>query len=162
MKESKKLAPKSPTPEQQIKGFIARFEPRQQALIRALRKSMRKRFPSANELIYDYSLYFVVGYSPTDRGIDSVFSIAAGEDGVRFYFNQGQRLPDPKKILLGSGKQTRFIRIESPRTLKRPEVEALVQATLDRAKKPFATRGSGALIIKSSAEKRQAKPKKKR
>ena len=37
-----------------------------------------------------------------------------------------RQLPDPHKILLGSGKQTRFIRIESAKVLASPEVEALI------------------------------------
>ena len=39
-----------------------------------------------------------------------------------------RQLPDPHKILLGSGKQTRFIRIESAKVLASPEVEALIAA----------------------------------
>jgi hypothetical protein len=162
MKASREVATKPLSVERQIRGFIARFEPKHQALIRSVRKAFCRRFPSANELVYDYSKFFVLGYSPTERGIDSVYSIAAGADGVRLYFSQGVRLPDPKKILLGSGKQTRFIRIESPGTLKRPEVEALVATTIDRAKRPFPPRGRGKVIIKSTSAKRTPKPKSKR
>ena len=36
--------------EKKVKGFIAKFEPKQQKLIRAVRKALRKRFPTAYEL----------------------------------------------------------------------------------------------------------------
>ena len=39
--------------EKQLKGFIAKFDPRHQRLIRAVRREVRKRFPTANELAYD-------------------------------------------------------------------------------------------------------------
>ena len=34
--------------EEQLKGFIDKFEPKNQALIRALRKALQKRLPTAN------------------------------------------------------------------------------------------------------------------
>jgi hypothetical protein len=119
---------------------------------------LRKRFPTANELIYDYSNSFVIGYSPTERGSDAVVAIAAGVDGLRLVFNQGPMLPDPKKLLLGSGKQTRFIWVESPKTLALPEIKALMQAAHDHATTPLRSSGRGTLVIKpSSAGKRPAK-----
>ncbi len=162
MKASKEGTTELLSAEQELKGLIAKFEPKHQALIRSVRKSLRKRFPSANELVYDYSNSFVIGYSPTDRGIDSVVAIASGADGLRLYFNQGPKLPDPKKILLGSGKQTRFIWIESPRTLRLPEVEALLEAASDRAKAPVRLSGRGKLIIKSISAKQRPRRKPKR
>lgn len=148
--------------EQQLKGFNAKFEPKHQTLIRSVRKALRTRFPSANELAYDYSKIFVIGYSPTERGVDSVVATALGADGLRLYFNHGAKLPDPKKVLLGSGKQTRFVRIESTRTLIRPEVKALLETATDRAKTPFHPSGRGKLIIKPKSARQRPKRKPKR
>jgi hypothetical protein len=39
--------------EARLRGFIAKFDRGRQALIRALRKELRKRFPTAYELVYD-------------------------------------------------------------------------------------------------------------
>src|SRR3954471_351817 len=89
------------TPEAQLRSYINRFDPKDQKLIRSVRAAVRKRFPTANELAYDYTKFFVIAYSPTDRGIDSIVSIAARVDGVRLYFMHGPQLPDPKKLLLG-------------------------------------------------------------
>ncbi len=44
---------KTETPEQHLKEFAARFEPSIGELIRECRAAMRKRFPAANELVYD-------------------------------------------------------------------------------------------------------------
>ncbi|HKV09773.1 MAG TPA: hypothetical protein VJ725_16645, partial [Thermoanaerobaculia bacterium] len=95
------------TPAAELRSFIDRFDPTDQKLIRSVRAAVRRRLPTANELVYDYSNSVVIGYSPTDRGIDGIVSIAARADGVRLYFMHGPQLPDPKGLLLGSGKQTR-------------------------------------------------------
>lgn len=43
----------APSPAQQLKGFIEKFTPEHQRLIRAVRKRLRKRFPTARGLVYD-------------------------------------------------------------------------------------------------------------
>jgi hypothetical protein len=63
-------------------------------------------------MVYDNYNFFVIGYCPTDLPSDAVLSIAAGANGVGLCFVHGARLPDPKKVLQGSGNQTRFIRLE--------------------------------------------------
>src|SRR5215813_3734943 len=108
--------------EAELRGFIEKFGPEDQRLIRAVRAALRKRLPTANELVWDNYNFFVIGYSPTERPTDSVLSIAARANGVGLCFIHGAALPDPKRLLLGSGRQTRFIRLESPGTLSHPDV----------------------------------------
>src|SRR5439155_24113623 len=112
--------------EKQLEAFIGKFAPKDQRLIRAVRSTVRKRFPTANELVWDNYNFFVIGYSPTERPSDSIVSIAARANGVGLCFIRGASLADPKKVLLGSGNQSRFIRLESSGVLERPEFEALL------------------------------------
>ena len=155
MKAGTSVARTSGGAEKQLKGFIAKFEPKDQTLIRAVRKALRRRFPTAYELAYDNYNFFVIGYGPTERPSDCIVSMAAGASGVGLCFLHGARIPDPHKILLGSGKQTRFIRIESVDVLARPEVEALVAAAVALAKTPLPARGRGKLIIRSISAKQR-------
>jgi hypothetical protein len=141
--------------EQQLKGFVNKFEPKHQTLIRAVRRVLRRRFPAAYELAYDNYNFFVIGYSPTERPSDAIVSMAAGSGGVGLCFIHGASLPDPKKILLGSGSQTRFIRLESADVLTRPEVEALVVAAIAQAKVPLQPTGRARLIIRSISAKQR-------
>src|ERR1700730_9866032 len=121
MKVAVKVAPTaSADAKKQLTSFIDKFEPKNQALIRAVRKELRKRLPTANELAYDNYNFFVIGYCSTERPSDAIVSIAAGANGVGLCFIHGASLPDRYKILLGSGKQTRFIRIRSAEMLARP------------------------------------------
>jgi hypothetical protein len=48
---------KSTVAEEQLEGFIDKFDGRNAALIRAVRNAMRKRLPTANELVYDNSIF---------------------------------------------------------------------------------------------------------
>ena len=145
--------------EKQLEGFISKFEPKHQALIRATRKALRRRLPAANELVYDNYNFFVIGYCSTERPSDCVVSLAAGANGVALSFYHGATLPDPQKVLLGSGRQNRFVRLESAATLVRPEVEALIAAAVSQAKMPLPATGRGKLIIRSISEKRRPRRK---
>jgi hypothetical protein len=145
--------------EKQLGEFIGKFEPTQQRLINAVRKELRRRFPSAHELVYDNYNFFVIGYSPTERPSDSIVSMAAAANGIGLCFIRGASLPDPKKVLLGSGKQTRFIRLESAGVLKRPEVEVLLASAASKAEVPLEAKGRGKLIIKSVSAKQRPRRK---
>jgi hypothetical protein len=142
-------------PEEQLAQFVAKFEPGQQVLIRAARKALRRRLPTAHELVYDNYNFFVIGYSPTERPSDAVLSLTAAANGVGLCFLHGATLPDPDKILSGSGKQTRFIRIESADVLARPVVDRLIAAAVAQAKPPLRTSGRGTLIIRSVSAKQR-------
>lgn len=139
-----------PTPEAQLQSFNDRFDPKHQKLVRSIRAAVRKRLPTANELAYDYTSFFVIAYSPTDRGIDGIVSIAARADGVDLYFSHGPQLPDPKKLLQGSGKQARFVRLEAASQLAHPDIEALIAAAIEQASVPLPSKGKGSLIIKTN------------
>jgi hypothetical protein len=141
--------------EKQLARFVAKFDPGRQKLIRAVRRGLRRRLPTANELVWDNYNFFVIGYSATLRPSDSVVSLAAAPNGVGLSFYRGASLPDPHRILEGSGVQNRFIRLESAGTLSRPEVESLIAAAIRQARTPFAASGRGALVIRSISAKQR-------
>ena len=144
-----------PTASSQIASFIAKFDPANAKLIRACRSAMRKRLPSANELVYDNYNFFVIGYSASERSSDCVVSLAAAANGVGLSFYYGATLPDPDGILLGSGTQNRFVRLPSAATLAEPAVEKLIRAALAQAKTPMPSTGRGRTIVKSISAKQR-------
>ena len=148
------------TPEKQLAEFIAKFTPEMAKRIRAARAKMRKRIPQALELVYDNYNFFVIGYGPSEKAGDAIFSLAAQAKGLSLCFLQGARLPDPKGLLRGSGNVVRNIPLETADTLDRPEVGALIAVALERAKVPLADQGRHQLIVKSVSEKqRPRRPK---
>jgi len=142
------------SPSKQVDAFIAKFDPPMAKLIRAIRLALRKRFPTAVEMVYDNYNFFVIGYSPTERPTDYIVSLAANSKGVGLSFNHGATLPDPNKILLGAGKQNRFVRLPNAAVLRKPEVEALLNAAVAQAK-PLPASGRGGTVIRSVSAKQR-------
>src|SRR5580658_1428362 len=160
MKTTKRIGSQTEaTGEQQLAGFIKKFDSKNAALIRSVRKVLRERLPTANELVYDNYNFFVIGYCSTERPTDCVLSIAAGANGVGLSFYYGASLPDPHKLLLGSGTQNRFIRLESAATLANPGVEDLIVAAIAQAENPLPDRGRGKLVIRSISKKQRPRRK---
>jgi hypothetical protein len=150
-----KAEPATPvSPSNQIAAFIAKFDPKMAKLITSLRRDLRKRFPTGIELVYDNYNFLVFGFCTTDRASDCLVSLAAQAKGVSLCFYWGKTLPDPHKILLGSGNQVRWIRLEGPATLARPEVEALLKAAVAQAKHPLPAE-KGYTIVKSISAKQR-------
>lgn len=143
----------------QLAAFIGKFDPKLAKLIRACRAEMRKLLPTAIELVYDNYNFFVIGYASTERASDAIFSIAAAASGVGLAFIHGASLPDPKKLLLGSGKQNRFIRLPSAALLRSPAVLTLIRAAVAQAKTPLPVSGGGYTVIKSISLKQRPRRK---
>lgn len=128
--------------EAQLRTLIAKFAPAHLRLIGAMRRWLRKRLPTAHEVVYEYRDWFVISYSPSERGYEGVLVIRASADAVKLYFNRGKELSDPSKLLKGSGKQTRSIDVESASTLARPAVACLIDEAIARNHVPAADRWS--------------------
>jgi len=137
-----------------LNGFIDKFAPNVAGQIRSVRGVLRKRLPGAVEMVYDNYNFFVIGYGPNDRASEAVLSIAAQAKGVSICFIQGAKLPDPAKILGGSGNQTRSLRLDDTKVLLRSEVEELIVAALALGKTPM-PEANGYTVIKSVSEKQR-------
>jgi hypothetical protein len=146
---------KTESPHAQLRRFIEKFQPNQRTLIRAVRRALRHRFPTATEMVYDNYNFFVIGYSPTEKPSDAIVSIAAARNGVGVCFIYGARLRDPTNALTGTGKQTRFLRVPSAKILQRPDVRLLLAQAAANARTPFARGGRGKLVIRSVSAKQR-------
>ena len=158
MKKIAKAKPKKSAAEQ-IKLSLSKFEPAVSKLATSSRSVIRKRFPTAIEQVYDNYNFFVIGFCTTERTSDCIVSLAASAKGVALSFYQGATLPDPHKVLLGSGKQNRFVRLESAATLSDPKVKALIDAAAKQAKNPLPLTGKGYTMLKSISAKQRPRRK---
>jgi hypothetical protein len=143
------------TPAEQLEGFIAKFDPAVAEFIQECRAEVGKLLPTAIELVYDNYNFLAIGYGTTERASDCIISIAAAANGVGLSFYYGSSLPDPERILLGSGKQNRFIRLPSVDPLRSPAVLALIQAAVELADPPLPATGGGYTVIKSISAKQR-------
>jgi hypothetical protein len=152
-KPSDAEAPASPA--KKLAGFIAKYDPEIGKLVRSARSALHKRLPTAIEQVYDNFNFLAIGFCTTERTSDCIVSLAVSPKGVSLSFYYGASLPDPDKVLLGSGNQNRFVRLESAKTLAQPAVESLLRAAIAQAKTPLPKSGRGYLMIKSVSVKQR-------
>jgi hypothetical protein len=150
---------KTKSPESQLAGFLAKYTPEIVALAHDVLAKMRERLPGAIELVYDNYNALVVGFGPTERASDAVFSIALYPRWINLFFLHGADLPDPQKVLKGNGKVVRSITLKDAAALDRAAVQALMTTALARAVQPIDGTQPGRIVIKSiSANQRPRRP----
>jgi hypothetical protein len=156
--------PAPATPARQLESFLAKYDPEVTAFARRTLAKMRKLVPGAIEMIYDNYNWLVIGFSPSERPSEAIFSIVLPPGRLTLCFLQGAGLPDPGKRLTGSGNVVRNIRLyesgaPDAKVLDEPEVRALINVALNRAKVPMPSGTRRKLIIKSiSAKQRPRRP----
>src|SRR5438270_1665234 len=98
---------KTKTPNKQHETFLAKYTPDIAKLAKAILSKMQKRLPHANRMVYDNYNYLVIGFCPTERPSEAIFSIVLSPRHVSLCFIFGATLTDSEKILKGSGNQVR-------------------------------------------------------
>jgi hypothetical protein len=143
------------TPAKQLAEFLRKYDPRVAKLAVGALVALRKRLPGAFELVYDNYNALAIAFSPRDTSSAAVFSIAVYPRWVSLFFAQGARLPDPKKLLKGSGNKMRHLVLNRAQDIRSPDVESLIAAALRLAKEPFDPKLKRQLIIKAVAVKQR-------
>ncbi len=137
--------------EADIRALVTRHAPAHPRLVDATRKWVRARLPTAHEIVYEYRDCFVISYAQNDHGYEGVLAIRASLKGLSLYLSPGKGLPDPAKLLQGTGKLVRFINLEDASTLARADLASLVDAALARNPVPYPPQGGGAVVIRATA-----------
>lgn len=142
--------------EAEIAELVAKFTPEMGELITACRRRMRARFPAAVELVYDNYNFLVFGFGPTMRTSEAPFSLAADRNGVRLCFvHRAPELPDPGRLLRGSGASVRNVPLPTADELDRPEIVALIDAACDLAKIGMSAAVGPAVVVRSVSAKQR-------
>jgi hypothetical protein len=147
------------TPQAQLDTFIDKFTPEVAALTRALLAKMKGRIPGAQILVYDNYNALAIGFGPSEKAGQAVMSLAVMPRWVTLCFLYGATLPDPHKLLNGSGSRVRHVRLHTADAFDDPRIQDLIAAALDRCEPPFDPAQEQQLIIKSiSAKQRPRRP----
>lgn len=154
--KSKNLQPA----EAQLDGFLAKFTPEVEDMARQALKKMRARLPGAIELVYDNYNALAIGFSPSERASDAIFSIALFPRWVSLFFLiSGTKLCDPDCYLQGSGSKVRHIVLENPAMLDDLAVQDLMAQALELSPKQIDAKQRRRMVIKSvSAKQRPRRP----
>jgi hypothetical protein len=146
--------------ERQLESFLEKYDLEVAAFGRRALAKMRKLVPGAVEMVYDNYNWLVIGFSPSERSSEAIFSIVLPPGRVTLCFLQGAGLPDPAKRLQGKGNVVRNVRLyeagkADEKVLDDPEVRELINIALNRAKVPMPERAQRKLIIKSISAKQR-------
>jgi hypothetical protein len=150
--------------QRQLDSFLAKYLPEIETFARRTLTKMRKLVPGAIEMVYDNYNWLVIGFGPSERPSEAIFSIVLPPNAVTLCFLQGAGLPDPAGLLQGSGNVVRNIRlytsgVKDEKVLDNSEVLSLINVALNRAKVPMPAGARRKLIIRAvSAKQRPRRP----
>ena len=148
------------TPQRQLAQFMAKYMPAIAAEGRVALTTLRRFVPGAHEMVYDNYNGLAIGFSPSERPSEAVVSLLFTPRWLTLCFLQnGPQLPDPERLLRGSGNVVRHIRLIDGVDLNQSRVRALIKEALARADVPFNRRNRSKLVIRSvSAKQRPRRP----
>jgi Domain of unknown function (DU1801) len=146
---------KDASAERDLQSLTDKYTPEIATLARACLSKMRTKLPGAVQLIYDNYNALAIGFGPSGRPSDAIFSIVLYPRWVTLFFLQGAGLPDPNKILKGSGKVVRHIVLAAADDLDKPAIQALMTIALNRARAPIDPAAPGNIEIRSIAAKQR-------
>ena len=146
-------------PDSQLAAFLARFDPVVAKQARAALAGVRAQLPGATELVYDNYNALAIGFGASERSADAFLSVAVFPRWVSLFFFPGVGLPDPEKLLAGSGSRIRHVKLGDRITIDTPAVKALITAAHGRAKTAIDPAGRRRVVIKSvSGRQRSRRP----
>jgi hypothetical protein len=146
--------------------FMKTFPPEVRERALWLRDFIWDLYPQANELIYDNYNALAVGWSPTEKmgQIFCSFAIYRGVNyNTHFGFYWGSELSDPQKLLIGDGKQYRYLLVNDIAAFPQQEIKKLLdeawQNSLAKVKDPKQLTQGKTIVKMVSDNKREKKLK---
>jgi hypothetical protein len=140
----------------QLAAFINKYRPELAREGRAALRRLRRAAPGAVELVYDNYNWLVVGFGPNERPSDAVFSLVFAPKWLALCFLQdAPSLPDPAKLLRGSGRVVRNVRLMKASDLDQPAVRALIREALARTDVPIRKSTPARTVIRSVSKKQR-------
>jgi hypothetical protein len=97
------------TPTEPVRAWLENLPAEKKSIIEALRRLIASVAPEADEIIYHNALE----YGPTDSIFYPICYITVFKTHLNLGFFFGGFLLDPEKLLVGSGKRMRHIKIRS-------------------------------------------------
>jgi hypothetical protein len=116
-----------------VAEFLAGFTPEVRKLALQTRAFVLKMIPNSIEQVDAKSR--IIGYGFGPKYADTVCIIMPTKAGVNLGIAYAMELPDPQKILEGTGKLHRHVRLKESTDLDTPALKALLLAALARREK---------------------------
>jgi len=125
-------------PPKELIDLLKPYDRGVQELTLALRELVLEELAPCCEYIVEVYIVSIL-YGPTHRMKDGICYIGVIKDHVNLGFIRGSELADPQRILEGTGKQMRHIKIRNMSDLERPAIRTYLQEACERAGYEVAT-----------------------
>ncbi len=112
--------------EEAVSAFLATYSSEVRDLAWRVRAAVLTVLPQAVEQVDVPSK--LIGYSFGQKMADVVCVIMPLKTAVNLGFARGTDLPDPAKLLEGTGKRARHVKIKTTADLENPALRALLEA----------------------------------
>jgi hypothetical protein len=103
------------SPASQLRILLRRFDPIIRELVRDARAGLRRRLPTAIELVYSNAKALAIGFASSDRRTDIIVSLAVYARGVNLYFLYRLGLGTSRCVSLSPCKAGSSAHEETPR-----------------------------------------------
>ncbi len=120
------------TDKKQIENFLSRYSEEVFNAALKLREIILKNLPSAQEQI-DLPAK-MIAYAYGQKYSEMVCTLIPSKKGLKLGFYKGNDLPDPKHLLKGSGKLSRYVEIRAQEDIKTDALTALLKEAFNAYK----------------------------
>lgn len=114
--------------------FVADYEPDVRELTLQLRALVLELVPDALEQVDKPASLLSYGYANTYK--HTICVLIPQKDRVNFGFPRGTELPDPKKLLEGTGKKARHVKVRDEQTAGSKPLRDLLLASIEATPRP--------------------------
>ncbi|MBV8816951.1 MAG: DUF1801 domain-containing protein [Acidobacteriaceae bacterium] len=115
---------RAPGPE--LLEFLTAYDAHVVDLALRLREVVLEAAPEATEMVYDMYEALAMTYTMSGRLKEAFCHMALYREHVNLGFNYGARLPDPRRLLQGTGKQIRHLRVSTSADLEDPNLHSFL------------------------------------
>jgi hypothetical protein len=116
-----------------IEEFLKTYDPKVQEICSELRKIAIELLPETEEILFEGWKNFTYGTGESRAGKDLIIYVAPFKDSVNLGFYRGANLPDKKKLLKGTGKLLKHIKLKSIPDYEIDDIKQLIaEAKIER------------------------------
>lgn len=111
-----------------VEDLLKGRSPEVRKWVTTLRRLVRAATPGASERVYLGWRVIMYARGKEMRMRDMFCGIGPLQQGVNFYFHQGAKLADPDRLLAGTGKGIRHVKIRAATDIRPAAFRKLVRA----------------------------------
>jgi hypothetical protein len=112
----------------EVKAFLTAYDPAVREIALAARTLVRELVPDALEQIDVPAKMLAYGFAATYK--DMICMISPQKSYVSLGLPRGAELSDPAKLLTGTGKRARHVKLTDAKQVDSPALHALLQASV--------------------------------